>query len=250
MTAGDLARRLTAEALGTMFLLIAVVGSGIMGERLAAGNDAIALLANALATGGALIALIGAFGPISGAHFNPAVTLFEWAQGRIDRTAALAYIPVQIASAAAGVVVAHAMFELPLLQESGHARDGAGEFVGEVVATLGLLLTVWGVARSRAEVVPYAVAAYITGAYWFTSSTSFANPAVTIARGLTDTFAGIAPASIAAFIAAQMIGFVIALAAALCLSVRAGERLQTNRVSPCGCGSCGGNIDQGIGGGA
>jgi glycerol uptake facilitator-like aquaporin len=209
----DLTRRLTAEALGTMFLLIAVVGSGIMGQRLSAGNDAIALLANSLATGGALVALIGAFAPISGAHFNPAVTLFEWAQGRIERNAALAYVPVQIASAIAGVVVAHAMFELPLLQESGHARDSAGEFVGEIVATLGLLLTIWGVARNRAEAVPYAVAAYITGAYWFTSSTSFANPAVTIARSLTDTFAGIAPASIAAFVAAQMIGLIVALAA-------------------------------------
>lgn len=220
MTARDLARRLTAEALGTMFLLIAVVGSGIMGQRLAAGNDAIALLANSLATGGALIALIGAFGPISGAHFNPAVTLFEWAQGRIDRNGALAYIPTQIASAVAGVVIAHAMFDLPLLQESQHGRDSTGEFVGEIVATLGLLLTIWGVARNRAEAVPYAVAAYITGAYWFTSSTSFANPAVTIARSLTDTFAGIAPASIAAFVSAQMIGLIIALAAAWSLTPR------------------------------
>jgi len=216
----DLARRLIAEALGTMFLLIAVVGSGIMGVRLAQGNDAIALLANSLATGGALIALIATFAPISGAHFNPAVTLFEWAQGRIDRTAALAYIPTQIVSAIAGVVIAHAMFDLPLLQESQHARDSAGEFVGEIVATLGLLLTIWSVARSRAEAVPYAVAAYITGAYWFTSSTSFANPAVTIARSLTDTFAGIAPASIAAFVAAQVIGLIIALVASWSLTAK------------------------------
>jgi glycerol uptake facilitator-like aquaporin len=214
----DLARRLIAEALGTMFLLIAVVGSGIMGVRLAQGNDAVALLANSLATGGALVALIGAFGPVSGAHFNPAVTLFEWAQGRTERNTALAYIPVQIAAAIAGVVIAHAMFDLPLLQQSAHARDSAGEFIGEIVATLGLLLVIWGVARTRAEAVPYAVAAYITGAYWFTSSTSFANPAVTIARSLTDTFAGIAPASIAAFVAAQMIGLIIALVAAWSLT--------------------------------
>lgn len=210
----DLARRLLAEALGTMFLLIAVVGSGIMGVKLAAGNDAIALIANSLATGGALIALIGTFGPISGAHFNPAVTLFEWAHGRLDRLSALAYIPVQVLSAAAGVVVAHAMFALPLVQSSTHARDSTGEFLGEIVATLGLLLTIWGIARSRAEAVPFAVAAYITGAYWFTASTSFANPAVTIARSLTDTFAGIAPASIGAFIGAQVIGLGLALAAA------------------------------------
>jgi glycerol uptake facilitator-like aquaporin len=214
----DLARRLISEALGTMFLLIAVVGSGIMGQRLAQGNDAVALLANSLATGGALIALIGAFGPVSGAHFNPAVTLFEWAQGRIARNAALAYVPTQIISAVAGVIIAHAMFNLPLVQESAHARDSAGEFVGEVVATLGLLLTIWGVARSRTEAVPYAVAAYITGAYWFTSSTSFANPAVTIARSLTDTFAGIAPASIPSFVIAQLIGLIIALMAAWSLT--------------------------------
>ena len=212
MTA-NLARRVLAEALGTMFLLIAVVGSGIMGVKLAAGNDAIALIANSLATGGALVALIATFAPISGAHFNPAVTLFECTQGRLDRTSALAYILAQIASAVAGVVIAHAMFALPLAQVSTHARDTAGEFIGEIVATLGLLLTIWGVARSRAEAVPFAVAAYITGAYWFTSSTSFANPAVTIARSLTDTFAGIAPASIAPFIAAQSIGLVLAFVA-------------------------------------
>lgn len=231
----DLVRRLVAEALGTMFLLIAVVGSGIMGVRLAQGNDAVALLANSLATGGALVALIGAFAPVSGAHFNPAVTLFEWAQGRIERNTALAYIPVQIAAAIAGVVIAHAMFALPLLQESGHARDSAGEFIGEIVATLGLLLTIWGVARNRAEAVPYAVAAYITGAYWFTSSTSFANPAVTLARSLTDTFAGIAPASIAAFVAAELIGLILALAAAWSLSDtndRSGERTAAEAAEP------------------
>lgn len=210
----DLPRRLFAEALGTMFLLVAVVGSGIMGVKLADGNVAIALIANSLATGGALIALISTFGPISGAHFNPAVTLFEWAQGRLDRASAFAYIPVQIVSAAAGVAVAHAMFALPLIQTSTHTRDTTGEFVGEIVATLGLLLTIWGVARSRAEAVPFAVAAYITGAYWFTSSTSFANPAVTLARSLTDTFAGIASSSILLFVVAQAIGLAMALACA------------------------------------
>lgn len=214
----NLPRRLLAEALGTLFLLIAVVGSGIMGVKLAGGNDAIALIANSLATGGALIALIATFGPISGAHFNPAVTLFEWAQGRLDRASALAYIPVQIASAAVGVIIAHAMFALPFIQTSTHVRDTPGEFIGEIVATLGLLLTIWGVARSRADAVPFAVAAYITGAYWFTSSTSFANPAVTIARSLTDTFAGIAPASIAPFLAAQAIGLALALACARALT--------------------------------
>lgn len=213
----NLARRLLAEALGTTFLLIAVVGSGIMGVKLAAGNDAIALIANSLATGGALIALIATFGPISGAHFNPAVTLFEWAEGRLDRASALAYIPVQVLSAAAGVVIAHAMFALPMIQTSTHVRDTTGEFIGEVVATLGLLLTIWGVARSRAGAVPFAVAAYITGAYWFTSSTSFANPAVTLARSLTDTFAGIAPSSIAPFLAAQAIGLAFALVCARAL---------------------------------
>jgi glycerol uptake facilitator-like aquaporin len=197
-----------------MFLLIAVVGSGIMGARLAGGNDAIALIANSLATGGALIALIATFGPISGAHFNPAVTLFEWGQGRLTIASALSYIPVQIVSAAAGVAIAHAMFALPLIQTSSHTRDTAGEFIGEIVATLGLLITIWGVARSRAEAVPFAVAAYITGAYWFTSSTSFANPAVTLARSLTDTFAGIAPSSIVPFVTAQAIGLAIALACA------------------------------------
>lgn len=214
----NLPRRLLAEALGTLFLLIAVVGSGIMGVKLAGGNDAIALIANSLATGGALIALIATFGPISGAHFNPAVTLFEWAQGRLDHASALAYIPVQIAGAAVGVIIAHAMFALPFIQTSTHVRDTPGEFIGEIVATLGLLLTIWGVARSRSDAVPFAVAAYITGAYWFTSSTSFANPAVTFARSLTDTFAGIAPSSIAPFLAAQVIGLVLALACARALA--------------------------------
>ena len=209
-----MARKLLAEVLGTMFLLIAVVGSGIMATRLSGGNDGVALLANALATGGALVALISAFGPISGAHFNPIVTLFELARGQLPAGVALSYIPVQIASAILGVVIAHTMFGLPMLQASTHARDSAGEFIGEIVATTGLLLTIWGVARTQPASVPYAVAAYIVGAYWFTSSTSFANPAVTIARSLTDTFAGIAPASILAFVAAQFVALTLALAIA------------------------------------
>lgn len=213
MNGPSLARRAFAEALGTMLLLIAVVGSGIMGARLSPGNDAIALLANSLATGGALIALIAALGSISGAHFNPAVTLFELAGRRIAWQATLAYIPAQLAGAIAGVVIAHAMFALPLLQTSGHARDTGGEFIGEIVATFGLLLTIWGTARAKPDAVPVAVAAYIAGAYWFTSSTSFANPAVTIARALTDTFSGIAPASIAPFLFAQTIGLGLALVA-------------------------------------
>ena len=213
MTARDALRNVLAEALGTMFLLIAVVGSGIMGVRLAAGNDAVALLANSLATGGALIALIAAFGPVSGAHFNPAVTLFEVAGGRAHWHTALFYIPAQIVGAVAGVVVAHAMFALPLVQTSQHVRATPSELLGEIVATLGLLLVIWGTARSKPDAVPTAVAAYITGAYWFTSSTSFANPAVTIARSLTDTFAGIAPGSVIGFIAAQFVGLAVALVA-------------------------------------
>ena len=214
-------RRAFAEALGAMFLLIAVVGSGIMGERLAGGNVAIALLANSLATGGALVALITTFGPISGAHFNPAVTLFECIGGRTPWRIATLYIPAQIIGAIAGVIVAHAMFALPLIQASTHARDSAGEWIGEIVATLGLLMTIWGVSRANPPAVPVTVAAYITGAYWFTSSTSFANPAVTIARALTDTFSGIAPASVAGFIVAQGIG--LSLALAVCAILRGAE---------------------------
>ena len=213
-----LARRAFAEAIGTMFLLIAVVGSGIMGAKLSGGNDAIALLANSLATGAALIALISTLGPISGAHFNPAVTLFERAGRRIDNATAAAYIPAQLAGAIAGVVVAHAMFDLPLLQTSHHARDTTGEFIGEIVATFGLLLTIWGTARATPDAIPVAVAAYITGAYWFTSSTSFTNPAVTIARALTDTFAGIAPESVLGFLAAQCAGLALALLASRLLA--------------------------------
>jgi glycerol uptake facilitator-like aquaporin len=205
-------QRAFAEALGTALLLVAVVGSGIMAERLADGNLAVALLANSLATGGALIALITVFGPISGAHFNPAVTLFEALGGRFAWRELVAFVPAQIAGAIAGVIVAHAMFDLALVQSSQHVRASGGELLGEVVATFGLLLTIWGTVRARAEAVPYTVAAYIVGAYWFTSSTSFANPAVTIARALTDTFAGIAPASVPGFVLAQLVAVALALA--------------------------------------
>ena len=184
-----------------------------MAERLSGGNEAVALLANSLATGGALIALITVFGPISGAHFNPAVTVFEALGERFAWQETIAYIPAQIAGAIAGVVVAHMMFGLVLVQTSQHVRASNGELIGEVVATLGLLLTIWGTVRARAGAVPYTVAAYIVGAYWFTSSTSFANPAVTIARSLTDTFAGIAPASALGFIVAQLVAIVLAVAA-------------------------------------
>lgn len=214
-------QRAFAEALGTALLLVAVVGSGIMAERLAGGNMAVALLANALATGGALIALITVFGPISGAHFNPAVTLFEALGGRFSWRELVAFVPAQIAGAIAGVIVAHAMFDLALVQSSQHVRASGGELLGEVVATFGLLLTIWGTVRARAEAVPYTVAAYIVGAYWFTSSTSFANSAVTIARSLTDTFAGIAPASVAGFIVAQLVAVALALAAVRVLNTPA-----------------------------
>jgi len=211
-------RRAFAEALGTAFLLIAVVGSGIMAERLSGGNQAVALLANSLATGGALIALITVFGPISGAHFNPAVTVFEVLGGRFSWRATTLYIPAQITGAIAGVAVAHAMFGLALVQTSQHVRASNGELLGEVVATFGLLLTIWGTMRTRADAVPYTVSAYIVGAYWFTSSTSFANPAVTLARSLSDTFAGIAPASAPGFIVAQLVAVALAAGAVLVLN--------------------------------
>jgi glycerol uptake facilitator-like aquaporin len=213
----DLWRRTLAEFIGTALLLAAVVGSGIMGAKLAAGNDAIALLANSIATGGVLVALIASLAPISGAHFNPAVTAFEFMRGQATWQTACAYVAAQLSGAVAGVVVAHAMFGQTLLQQSTHVRATIGEQIGEAVATFGLLLTIWGVARSRAEAVPYAVAAYIVGAYWFTSSTSFANPAVTLARSLTDTFAGIEANSLPGFLIAQAVGLLLAFAIATAL---------------------------------
>jgi len=216
------ARRLVAEALGTALLLAVVVGSGIMGARLAGGNDAIALLANAIATGAGLTVLISVFGPISGAHFNPAVTLVSAARREIGWPVAAAYVAVQTAAAVLGVLAAHAMFAEPLLQVSARLRDGPGQVFSEAVATFGLVLTILGTVRFRPDVTAAAVGLYITAAYWFTASTSFANPAVTIARSLTDTFAGIAPASVPAFLAAQTVG--AAAAAVVFAWLERGER--------------------------
>jgi glycerol uptake facilitator-like aquaporin len=199
-------RALAAEFIGTALLLLAVVGSGIMAERLCGGNLGLALLANAVATGGALVALILAFGPVSGAHFNPAVTLADAWRGGLPWRAVPGYASAQVAGAVAGTALADGMFGLPLFFASHHARAGAPILVSEFVATFGLLVTIWGCVRSRPAATPFAVAAYIVGAYWFTPSTSFANPAVTVARSLTDTFAGIRPADAPVFIAAQLVG--------------------------------------------
>jgi glycerol uptake facilitator-like aquaporin len=208
----SLDRRLVAEAIGTALLLTAVVGSGIMGERLAGGNVAVALLANTLATGAALVALILTFGPISGAHFNPAVTLADASQGGMAWGEVPLYVGAQVAGAFAGVAAAHVMFELPLFFPSQHVRSGPAQMFSEFVATFGLLAVIWGCARTRASVVPFVVAAYITAAYWFTASTSFANPAVTLARSASNTFAGIRPADAPGFIVAQLLGAATATA--------------------------------------
>lgn len=208
----SLARRVVAEFAGTLFLLAAVVGSGIMGERLAAGNTAIALLANSVATGAALVAIILAFGSISGAHLNPAVTLADAWQGGIAWRETPVYIAAEVAGAFAGVAAAHLMFGLSLFSPSTHVRTGPAQLLSEFIATFGLLAVIWGCIRHRPSAVPFAVGAYITAAYWFTSSTSFANPAVTLARSLSNTFAGIRPADTAGFVAAQLAG---ALAATL-----------------------------------
>lgn len=202
----SLSRRLAAEFLGTAFLVAAVVGSGIMGERLAAGNVAIALLANTLATGAVLVCLILAFGPISGAHLNPAVTLADAVERGIRWPHACAYVLIQFMGGIAGAVAAHAMFSLPLISISRHARSGSAQVFSEFVATFGLLCVIWGCSRLRSPMVAFAVGGYITAAYWFTSSTSFANPAVTIARTLSDTFTGIRPADAPGFISAQVVG--------------------------------------------
>jgi glycerol uptake facilitator-like aquaporin len=201
-----IARRVIAEAVGTSLLLAAVVGSGIMGERLAAGNVAIALLANTIATGAVLVALILTFGSISGAHFNPAVTLADASQGGLPWNDVPLYIAAQVAGAFAGVAAAHLMFEVPVFFASRHVRSGPAQAFSEFVATFGLLAVIWGCARLRSSTVPFAVASYITAAYWFTASTSFANPAVTLARSATDTFAGIRPADAPVFIVAQLLG--------------------------------------------
>lgn len=207
-----LSRRLAAEALGTAFLLAAVIGSGIMGERLAGGNVAIALLVNAIATGAALVALIHAFGPVSGAHFNPVVTLVMTIRGELSRRDACAYAVVQIAAAFAGVACTHLMFGEPLFSESLKIRSGGAQWWSEVVATFGLITMILGCLRSRADAVPYVVGLYITAAYWFTASTSFANPAVTLARTVSNTFAGIRPEDSPMFIAAQLAGALLAAA--------------------------------------
>jgi glycerol uptake facilitator-like aquaporin len=201
-----LARRIAAEAVGTAFLLAAVVGSGIMGERLAEGNVAIALLANTLATGAMLVTLILTFGPISGAHFNPAVTLADASQSGVAWREVPGYIAAQLLGAFAGVVLAHLMFGEAVFSASRHVRAGGAQLFSEFVATFGLLCVIWGCARLRSSAVPFAVGAYITGAYWFTASTSFANPAVTLARAASNTFAGIRPADVPGFIAAQLAG--------------------------------------------
>jgi glycerol uptake facilitator-like aquaporin len=202
----DLPRRAVAEGLGTALLLATVIGSGILAERLAAGNAALALLANAIATGTGLVALILAFGSLSGAHFNPAVTLAQAARGAMRWNEVPSYVLAQLAGAYIGVVIAHVMFEAPIFSLSQHARIGAGQWVAEFVATFGLLLVIWGTSERQAPLLPFAVAAYITSAYWFTSSTSFANPAVTLARVASDTFAGIRPADAPAFVVAQLAG--------------------------------------------
>lgn len=201
-----LAKRAVAEGVGTALLLAAIVGSGIMGERLAGGNVAIALLANSLATGGALVALILTFGSISGAHFNPAVTLSDASQGGLPWRDAWVYIGAQVVGAFVGVAAAHVMFGEPSFSVSLRERSGAAQAFSEFVATFGLMSVIWGCVRLRTTAVPFAVAGYIVGAYWFTASTSFANPAVTLARSLTNTFAGIQPIDAPVFIAAQLAG--------------------------------------------
>jgi len=195
-----------SEATGTAFLLATVIGSGIMGDRLSGGNVAIALLANTLATGAALVALILTFGPISGAHFNPAVTLADASQGGVRWRDVPAYVVAQVVGAFLGVAAAHLMFGVPLFSVSLRARSGAAQMFSEFVATFGLLSVIWGVTRRRSDAAPFAVGAYITAAYWFTASTSFANPAVTLARAFSNTFAGIRPADAPGFILAQLLG--------------------------------------------
>ena len=204
-------RAAAAELMATAFLLIAIIGSGIMAERLCGGNPGLTLLANAIATGGALVALILAFGPASGAHMNPVVTLAAAAAGSLAWRAVPAYLAAQLIGAIAGVWLAHGMFDLPIWQLSAHGRTGIGQWLAEVVATFGLLMIIWGCRAHSAPVTAIAVAGYITGAYWFTASTAFANPAVTIARMLSDSFAGIRPVDVPGFILAQLAALLLAL---------------------------------------
>ncbi len=201
--------RIAAECIGSLLLAATVIGSGIMAERLAAGNLAVALIANTGATVAVLATLIALLGPVSGAHFNPAVSLVQALRGALTWRDAAAYVPIQILGCCAGALLAHAMFSLPLIQSSVHARTGMAQWIAEFVATLGLLLVVLG--HRKAEDAPWMVAAWIGAAYWFTSSTSFANPAITIARGLSNTFAGISPSHVPAFILAQLLGAIAAI---------------------------------------
>ena len=218
-------RRLAAEAVGTAVLVATVVGSGIMGEALAAGNDAVALLGNTLATGAILVVLILAFGPVSGAHFNPAVTFAFLLRREIGLAAALAYVIVQVGGGLAGTAAAHAMFGMEIVQTAAHAREGPAQWLGEFLATFALLAAILALLKSRPEAIPFAVGLVITAGYWWTSSTSFANPAVTIARGFTDTFSGIRPQDVAPFIAAQLAGAAFAV-------VFFGWLLRTRRSGP------------------
>ena len=211
MSDASVSQRLAAEALGSALLLATVIGSGIMGDKLAGGNVALALLGNTLPTGAILVVLITMLGPISGAHFNPAVTSVLLLRGEIDARLSVGYIIAQIVGAVLGVLIAHAMFDLPLLQLSGKVRTGPDQWLAEAVATFGLLLTILATLKAKPSAIPVSVGLYITAAYWFTASTSFANPAVTIARGFSDTFAGIRPNDVAPFIAAQFVGALAAL---------------------------------------
>lgn len=210
-------RKLLAEALGSFFLFATVIGSGVMAEQLAGGNVAVALLGNTIATGAMLYVLIAMLGPVSGAHFNPAVTLVMRLRGECCWKGAAAFVAAQLLGGILGVWAAHAMFELPVLQLSDHARTGPGQWLGEFIATFGLILTILGTARHRPAAIPASVALYITAAYWFTSSTSFANPAITIARSMSDSFAGIAPVDVPGFVIAQLAGALAANRAAKAL---------------------------------
>jgi glycerol uptake facilitator-like aquaporin len=237
MDAASLARRLLAETLGTAFLLATVVGSGIMAQKLSGGNDALALLCNTLPTGAILTVLILMFGPLSGAHFNPAVSIAMALRRALPWPEAAAYIGLQIVGGIIGVWTAHLMFELPLWQLSQHVRTGSGQWLAEFVATFGLLLTILGCAARTPAAIPYAVGLYISAAYWFTASTSFANPAVTIARSISDTFAGIEPSGAPAFIVAQFFGMTAAVMVsgwlwALDTKERAGGAADQNKLLP------------------
>lgn len=228
----SLSRRVIAEFIGTAFLVAAVVGSGIMAERLSGGNVAIALLANTIATGAALVALIAAFGPISGAHFNPVVSLMDSIDGGLAWSEAPCYIASQIAGGICGTMLAHLMFGLAVISLSTHARSGRAQFLSECIATFGLVIVIWGAARFRSIAVPFGVGAYITAAYWFTASTSFANPAVTIARCLSDTFAGIRPKDAPWFVLAQFVGGLSAIA--LFRWLVPAKRTELNEIPDCG----------------